>query len=46
MEFYNPLVMSKVFWATEAAELNPFNTDGFLFIDGMCATVAVSQNGF
>lgn len=34
LEFYNPLVMSKIFWTTEASRLNPFNTDTFLFIDG------------
>ena len=33
LEFYNPLVMSKVRLTTEAARLNPHNTDGFIFID-------------
>ena len=33
MEYYNPLVMSKVRLARQAAELNPFHTDAFLFVD-------------
>lgn len=34
LEYYNPLVMSKVALARQAAQLNPFNTDGFMFLDG------------
>ena len=34
LEYYNPLVMSKMNMTAQAAELNPFNTDGFLFLDG------------
>ena len=33
LEFYNPLVMSKVNLTLQAAALNPFKTEGFLFID-------------
>jgi len=34
LEYYNPLVMSKMNMTAHVAQLNPFNTDGFLFIDG------------
>jgi hypothetical protein len=34
LEYYNPLVMSKMNLTVQAAALNPFSTDGFLFIDG------------
>lgn len=34
MEYYNPLVMSKLLWTRDVARWNPFNTEGFLFIDG------------
>jgi hypothetical protein len=34
LKYYNPLVMSKLFWTIEASRLNPWKTDGFLFIDG------------
>lgn len=34
LELYNPMVMSKILWTREVAELNPFNTDSFLWIDG------------
>jgi len=34
MELYNPMVMSKILWTRDAARLNPFNTDAFLWIDG------------
>ena len=35
MELYNPMVMSKMLWTRDAARLNPFNTDSFLWIDGL-----------
>ena len=34
MPLYNPMVMSKLLWTRDAARINPFNTDGFLWIDG------------
>ena len=34
MELYNPMVMSKLLWTIEVANLNPFNTPYFLWIDG------------
>ena len=34
MALYNPMVMSKLFWTRDAARLNPFGTDSFLWIDG------------
>ena len=34
MALYNPMVMSKLIWTRNAARLNPFNTDSFLWIDG------------
>lgn len=34
MALYNPMVMSKLFWTRDAARLNPFNTESFLWIDG------------
>src|SRR3990167_7471863 len=35
LELYNPMVMSKILWTAYAAELNPFNTDSFLWLDGL-----------
>ena len=34
MNLYNPMVMSKILWTKRAAQLNPFNTDSFLWVDG------------
>ena len=34
MALYNPMVMSKLIWTRNAARMNPFNTDSFLWIDG------------
>jgi hypothetical protein len=34
MALYNPMVMSKLIWTRNAARLNPFKTDSFLWIDG------------
>ena len=34
LEFYNPLVMSKLRLTRDVARWNPFNTEGFLWIDG------------
>ena len=34
LQNYNPLVMSKLRFARDAARWNPFNTDGFLWMDG------------
>ena len=34
MPLYNPMVMSKIFWTRDVAQLNPFNTDTFMWIDG------------
>ena len=34
MPLYNPMVMSKLLWTRDAARINPFNTDSFLWIDG------------
>jgi len=34
LELYNAMVMSKLFWTRNAAQLNPFNTESFLWIDG------------
>jgi len=37
MALYNPMVMSKILWTRNAARINPFNTDSFLWIDGTIA---------
>ena len=34
LEYYNPLVMSKLRLTRDAARWNPFHTDAFLWIDG------------
>ena len=34
LEFYNPLVMSKLRLTRDASRWNPFHTDAFLWIDG------------
>lgn len=34
MPLYNPMVMSKILWTRDVAQLNPFNTDAFLWFDG------------
>jgi FkbM family methyltransferase len=34
LEFYNPVVMSKMFLLNDAAIFNPFNTEYFFWIDG------------
>lgn len=34
LEFYNPLVMSKMFWLNDATLYNPYNTKHFLWLDG------------
>ena len=42
LEGFNPLVMSKLRLTRDAARWNPFDTDGFLWLDGSClhATIA------
>lgn len=40
LEFYNPIVMSKMFFLHDVTIWNPFNTDYFMWIDaGLCQTV-------
>jgi FkbM family methyltransferase len=34
LEFYNPVVMSKMFMLNDATIFNPFNTDYFFWVDG------------
>ena len=34
LKYYNPLIMSKLFWMHDTAITNPFNTKYFLWLDG------------
>mmetsp|Transcript_9922 Transcript_9922/g.40189 ORF Transcript_9922/g.40189 Transcript_9922/m.40189 type:complete len:508 (+) Transcript_9922:147-1670(+) len=34
LRLYNPMVMSKIYWTRDVAQLSPFGTDSFMWIDG------------
>jgi hypothetical protein len=42
LPLFNPVVMSKLRLTRDVARWNPFQTDGFMWIDGACGTVDVT----